>query len=143
MKNWLLTALVALGVCALSFGAFYALNREPAPVRAAVESGDPMEWLRVEFKLTDDQFNAVQALHDQYGVVCARHCAAIMAAEKRGAPRTEVAALEQVCVQSMTEHFRRVAGLMSPEQGERYLAVVLPRVHDYDHRAAPDVRARH
>lgn len=142
MRNWLLTLGLALAVCAGSFGAFYALNRPPAALRAAAESGDALEWMRVEFKLTPTQFEQIKRLHDAYGAVCSQHCAAIMAAENRGASRAEVASLENVCVTSMTEHFQRVAAIMSPAEGKRYLAYVLPRVHDYDHRGAPDLRVR-
>ncbi len=142
MKNWLVTVLIAFAACALSFGAFYAFNREPAPLRAAAQSGDAMEWMRLEFKLSDAQYAAIQRLHEDYSAVCSAHCSAIMAAEKRGAPNAEVVALENTCVQSMTEHFQRVAALMSPEEGKRYLAIVLPRVHDYDHRGAPNLQAR-
>jgi hypothetical protein len=28
---------------------------------------------------------------------------------------------------------------MAPEQGRRYLALVLPKIADFDHRAAPDL----
>ena len=138
MKYWLLTLLGAVVAGAGSYGVFYALNREPPALRTAARDGDAMEWLRVEFKLNDEQFHAIQKLHAEYGTVCARHCAAIMAAEKRG----EVQSLESACVQSMNDHFHRVAALMSPEQGERYLAIVLPRVADYDHRGAPNLQAR-
>ena len=65
-----------------------------------------------------------------------------MAAEKRGAPHAEVVALEGECVRSMTEHFRRVAALMPAREGERYLALVMPRILDYDHRGAPNVQVR-
>jgi hypothetical protein len=142
VKNWLLTIAVAFAVCALSFGAFYAINREPAELRAAARQGDALAWLRVEFKLSDGQFAAIKQLHEDYGRVCSEHCAQIMAAEKRHAPATEIATLENTCVQSMAEHFQRVAGLMSPEEGRRYLSMVMPRIHDYDHRGAPDVEVR-
>lgn len=141
MKNWILTLCLALGACGLSFGAFYWVNREPAELRAVAREGDAMEWLRLEFQLNEDQFAAIKQLHEDYGVICAQHCSAIMAAEQRGAPKGEIARLENHCVQSMGEHFHRVAALMSPVQGQRYLAVVLPRINDYSHRGAPNVRA--
>ena len=142
MKNFLLTLVIAAAVCALSFGAFYALNREPAEMRRALSEGDAMAWLRAEFQLNDTQFAAIKKLHDDYRSVCADHCAAIMAAEKRHAPRAEIAALEKTCVDAMTAHFKRVAALMPPGQGERYLAIVLPRIADFDHRGAPNVQVK-
>lgn len=140
MRNWLLTLAFALAACAASFGAFYAANHRARELQAAAT--DPMEWLRVDFKLTDRQYAAIKQLHEQYGAVCAQHCNAIMAAQARGAAPTEVSALENECVASMTRHFQQVAALMAPDQGQRYLAMVMPRIHDYDHRGAPDLQAR-
>ena len=142
MKNFLFTLGMIAGVCALSFGVFYAVSREPAEVQRALREGDALAWLRTEFKLNDTQFAAIQALHATYREACAEHCAAIMAAEKRGAPPAEVAALEKTCVEAMTAHFRRVAALMPAGQGERYLAIVLPRIADFDHRGAPNVQVK-
>ena len=141
MKNLLLTLVVLVAAGAASFGVFYVMNDMPAVHRAA-RDGDAMAWLRAEFQLSDAQFAAVKQLHDEYGARCGEHCAAIMAAKRRHAPAAEVAALEQVCVEAMREHFRRVAALMPPGEGERYLAVVLPRVADYDHTGAPNVQVR-
>lgn len=139
MKNFLLTVAVALAACGTAFGVFYVLNDDPAMHRAAREQ-DAMAWLRTEFRLTAAQFAAVTKLHDDYGTVCSRHCAAIMEARRRAAPAAEVAALEKTCVDSMTVHFRQVAALMPAAEGARYLAMVLPRVAGYDHSGAPNVR---
>jgi hypothetical protein len=141
MKNFLLTLVVLAAAGAASFGVFYAMNDLPA-VRRAAREGDAMAWLKAEFQLDDAQFAAIRKLHDDFGAACGGHCAAIMAAKRRQAPAAEVAALEQVCVQAMMEHFRRVAALMPAEQGGRYLAIVLPRVKDYDHTGAPNVQVR-
>lgn len=142
MRNWLVTLALALAACVLSFGVCYFVNREPAALRTAARDGDAMEWLRGEFKLTDTQFAAIKELHERYGNVCATHCAAIMAAEKRNAPRAEIQTLENECVRSMTDHFQKVAALMAPAEGQRYLAMVLPRINDYGHRGAPNLQAR-
>jgi hypothetical protein len=142
VKNLLLTLGIVAVACALSFGVFYAVNREPAELRRALREGDAMAWLRAEFRLNEAQFAAIKQLHDDYGAVCAGHCAAIMAAQKRGAPKSEVAALEKNCVDAMTAHFRRVAALMPVGQGERYLGIVLPRIADFDHRGAPNVQVK-
>lgn len=141
MKNFLITFGMALAACVVAFGVFYAINDQPALRRAARE-GDAMVWLRAEFRLNDAQFAAVKKLHDDYGVRCGEHCAAIMAAKKRAAPATEIAALERTCVEAMTVHFDRVAALLPPGEGARYLAMVLPRIADYDHNGAPTVQVR-
>jgi len=141
MKNFLLVGGAALAAGVLAFGAFYMMSDEPALHRAARE-GDAMLWLRTEFRLDDGQFGAVKKLHDDYSAACGEHCAAIMASRERGAPAAEVAALERVCVEAMTQHFKQVAALMPAGQGERYLATVLPRVAGYDHASAPNLRVR-
>lgn len=139
VKNFLLMGGAVVAAAALAFGAFYKLNDEPAVHRAA-RDGDAMLWLRTEFRLDEGQFAAIKKLHDDYGAACGGHCAAIMAARERGAPAAEVAALERVCVEAMTQHFKNVATLMPAGQGARYLATVLPRVAGYDHAMAPNVR---
>jgi hypothetical protein len=141
MKNFLLTLGVALATCALAFGVFYAMNDSPELRRAAREN-DAMAWLRMEFHLSDAQFAAIKKLHDDYGAVCGEHCAAIMAARERQAPVAEVGALEKICVDAMTGHFRRVAAEMPPAEGARYLATVLPRVSGYAHTGAPNVQLK-
>lgn len=141
MKNFLITLGAALAACAVAFGVFYAINDDPALRRAARE-GDAMAWLRSEFQLDDAQFTAIKKLHDDYGSVCAGHCAAIMEARQRSAPAAEIARLEQTCVDAMTAHFRQVAALMPPGEGARYLTTVLPRVAKYEHQAAPNLQGK-
>lgn len=141
MRNLLITLAVALAACAMAFGVFYVVNDVPA-LHRAVREQDAMAWLQVEFHLNDAQFAAIKKLHENYGTVCAEHCAAIMAARKRAAPPAEIAVLEETCVRAMTGHFHRVAALMTPGEGERYLAIVLPRVAVYDHAGAPNLQVR-
>ncbi|MSU25062.1 MAG: hypothetical protein EXS32_14740 [Opitutus sp.] len=141
MKNFLITLGVALAACAVAFGVFYAINDQPA-LRLAARDGDAMAWLRAEFRLSDAQFADVKKLHDDYSVRCGEHCAAIMAAKQRVAPAAEIAALEKTCVEAMTGHFDRVAALLPPGEGARYLAMVLPRITDFDHNGAPTVQVR-
>jgi hypothetical protein len=141
VKNFWLTLIVVLTAGAAAFGAFYVMNDDPA-VRHAAREHDAMAWLRAEFHLDDAQFAAIKQLHDDYGAVCAQHCTAIMAAKRRSAPAADIAALEKVCVDSMTEHFHRVAALMPPGEGLRYLAIVLPRISGYAHEGTPTVQVR-
>jgi hypothetical protein len=141
MKNFLITLLVAVAAGVVAFGVGYAANTQPALHRAALER-DAMAWLRTEFQLNDAQYASIGKLHDDYGLVCGEHCTAIMAAKKRNAPAAEIGALEKICVNAMMEHFQRVAALMPPGQGARYLAIVRPRVDDYDHAAAPTVQVK-
>lgn len=141
MRNLLITAGVVVAACVLAFGVFFALN-DDAALRRAARDNDAMAWLRAEFRLDEAEFAAIKKLHDDYGAVCGEHCAAIMDARERKEPTSEVARLEKVCVDAMTGHFKRVAALMPAEQGERYLATVLPRVSGYTHTGAPTVGAK-
>lgn len=141
MKSVLRLLGLMMAACALSFGVFYLLN-DDASLRRAAREGDALAWLRTEFHLDDAHFAAIKRLHEDYGKVCVGHCAAIMAARERSAPPAELAALEAQCVASMQTHFRQVAALMPKAESERYLALVLPRIADYDHAAAPTVQVR-
>jgi hypothetical protein len=142
VRNFLLTAGIVVAACAAAFGAFYLKNAEPAAVRKAAREGDAMAWLKTEFHLNGEQFEAVRRVHADFSRVCAGHCAAIAAARGRGASPAEIAALENACVVAMVDHFRRVAALMPPGEGRRYLAIVLPRIADYDHRGSPTLQGR-
>jgi len=139
MRNLLLTAALAAAVAAGAFGVAYLVSGDRA-LRVAAREGDALAWLRVEFKLDDARFAAVTRLHEEFSIECSAHCAAIVAARERSAPPGEVAALEAHCVAAMTTHFRQVATLMEPAQGERYLALVLPRIRGHTHEGAPTVR---
>ncbi len=141
MRNFLITFGLVLLVGGAAFGVSYLVSDDPA-IRAAAREGDALAWLRAEFRLDEAQFAAVRRMHEEFSIECSKHCAAIQEARERRAPAGEIAALEQFCVEEMTRHFRKVAALMAPAQGERYLAVVLPRIAGYSHQGAPDVRAR-
>jgi hypothetical protein len=141
MKNFLKTLILLVVAAAGTYGAVYVSTGDRA-ARHAAREGDAMTWLRTEFHLNTAQFAAIKQLHEEYGVVCSEHCAAILAARQRGAPATEMATLEATCVQAMTAHFQRVAALMPPGEGERYLATVLPCVTGYSHADSPTVQGR-
>lgn len=122
---------------------------------AAMARQDALEWLRRDFGLSDQQFAAIKKLHDEYGLVCEEHCRSIQDAlgardqlRKSGVATAEQLAaadrryeeLRLVCETAIAAHVRQCAALMSPAAGERYLALVLPKIKDFDHRGAPDVR---
>jgi hypothetical protein len=142
MKNFLLTLGLAVAACAVAFGVFYALNDNPA-LRHAARDNDAMAWLQAEFRLDEARMSAIRKLHEDYGAVCTEHCARITNARRASAPAAELARLEQACVDAMTAHFRQVAALMPPAEGERYLHTVLPRVSHYPHAGAPSVQMTH
>ncbi len=129
-----------------------------SPLHAAMTKGDPMEWLRADFHLTDAQFARIHDLHNSYAGSCAEHCKMIQEATKaRNAlksassadPVAMIAAEQKIqelrahCETAITRHVRQVAALMSPQDGARYLALVLPKIADFDHQAAPDLHLNH
>jgi hypothetical protein len=138
-RNLLLTVLLAAALAVLAFGVAYLASGDRA-LRVAARQGDALEWLRVEFALDAERFAAVRRLHEEFSIECSAHCAAIVAARERSAPAAEIVALEEHCVGAMTTHFRQVAARMEPAQGERYLALVLPRIRGHSHQGAPSVR---
>jgi hypothetical protein len=144
-----LLVIVAASVAGLT----YHFGRDGS-VNEALSRRDALAWLRTDFRLNDAQFEAIRKLHQAYSVVCERHCEAIQeAAMSRNAlkvaPNTERAVLagaerkleelRLVCENAIAAHVREVAAQMSPDQGQRYLALVLPRIAGFDHRAAPDL----
>ena len=63
--------------------------------------------------------------------------AALAAAEAR------LQELRTNCETAITRHVRQVATEMSPADGARYLALVLPKIADFDHQAVPDLHLNH
>lgn len=146
--------LIVLAVAAVAVGlACFRLSSAPE-LHAAAAKGDAMAWLRADFQLNDRQFAEIKRLHDDYAPSCEEHCRLIQEALRaRDALRARtdtdpatVAAAERTlerlrveCETAIAAHVRKVAAVMAPEQGERYLALVLPKIADFDHQAAPDV----
>jgi len=156
MKYLLVTA-AAIALLAASAGyAVYGLSANHALHVAAAKS-DTMEWLRADFHLTEAQLSEIRKLHESYSGTCGEHCRmiqeAMRARDSLGAAHADKAALDAaddkvrrlraVCEASITAHVRKVGALMSPDDCRRYLGLVLPRIANFDHRAAPDLRLGH
>ena len=154
MKHLISTLVLVIAVAAVTGFVAFRTTGDGEVVRALAKQ-DAMEWLRADFKLTDAQFAVIKKLHDAYSVVCEEHCREIMRAvrarnELKSAPQTDVAAiaaadrqveeLRLVCESAIATHVRECATHMSPEAGQRYLALVLPKIKDFDHQAAPDLQ---
>lgn len=153
MSNWGKTLVLVVAVAMAAGWGAYRLGSRPE-VEQALTKRDALEWLRADFQLTDAQFAAIKQLHENYSVVCEEHCRAIQAAtsernalKKNGTADAAALAtadrrveeLRLVCESAIATHVRQCAAHMSPEAGERYLALVLPKIKDFDHVAAPDV----
>lgn len=156
MNYRILTLLVVLTAAAVAGTLCYHMGTEPA-LRDAAREGDPMMWLRAEFRLNDDQYARITRLHAGYGEICAQHCRdiqeatdglnALKAAKPADAGKVSeaekrVKELESVCERSIEKHVREVAACMPAKEGERYLVIVLPRISSFDHSGPPDVTLR-
>src|SRR5688572_29304185 len=145
IKYILATATLIVAAAGATWLVCYRMAAKPA-IREAVQKRNALEWLRTDFNLDDAQFAAVKRLHDSYSVVCEEHCRAIqVAARHRNTLKSQspadaaaVAAADQkleelrvVCETAIASHVREVAARMSKEQGERYLAMVLPKIRDF------------
>lgn len=136
MKRWVSLLLVAIVAGFASF----LITRQMAPPPAP--SGE-IAWLTTEFKLDPAQARKVQALHDAYLPICARHCAAILdtrgqiesasdTAEKQHA-EAKLQQLVITCHDSTRAHLQAVADAMDPVQAQRYLAMIRPRLSAHQH----------
>lgn len=102
-----------------------------------------LEWLRLEFKLSEAQFTQVSTLHVAYQPTCEKLCAKIMASQQKVATLVkagaevspelkaalqEHAALQVECQTAMLTHLHQTAACMSPDQARHYLDEMLPQV---------------
>jgi hypothetical protein len=157
MKYLVSTLALLVGIAAAVGFVTYRASGDQA-VKAALSQRDAMEWLRADFQLTAAQFAAIKKLHDSYSLVCEDHCRDIQQAEQARAalksqanadPASVAAAdrrveeLRLVCESAIAAHVRQCASEMSPPAAQRYLALVLPKIKDFDHQAAPDVQLNH
>jgi hypothetical protein len=155
MTRYVLATLSAIAVAAAATCFICYRSGTDPEVHAAVQKGDALAWLRSDFNLDEVQFAAVKRLHDSYAVECEAHCQAIQNAARRreelkaqspadatalAEAHKKVEELRVVCETAIAAHVRQVASHMSPEQGTRYLALVLPKIKDFDHQGHADVR---
>lgn len=124
---------------ALAFGiASWWQRREHRPSAGATHT--ELEWLRREFHLTADQFRRIEALHLGYQPTCAELCRRISEQNRRlqaaalgtnqlspevAALLTETGRVRDQCRAAMLAHLYSVAREMPPEEGRRYLGLML------------------
>ena len=154
MRYFLGTLALIVAVAGVTCGLAFHFSGDPE-LKAAVAKRDALEWLRADFELTDAQFVKIKQLHDSYSVVCEKHCMDIMEATRarndlKASPAADAAAisgadkrveeLRRICETAIAAHVRQCAAEMSPASRNRYLALVLPKIADFDHQAPPDLR---
>lgn len=130
----ILAAALAIGL-ALFAGAFYCAHY--ICIQRAAKSTDDLDWLRMEFRLSNADLARIRTLHDGYLPKCGDNCTNIAAKKRELAQaiatgtntvtqldqlRSEVAALRTKCQSEMVAHFEEVSRAMPAGQGERYLA---------------------
>jgi hypothetical protein len=156
MKHLVATlALIAIVAATTGFVSFRTSG--DAAVQSALSKQDAMEWLRTDFQLTDAQFAAIKKLHDSYSIVCEEHCRQIQEAthsrnslRKANADARALSAADRrveelrlICESAIATHVRECATHMSPDASRRYLGMILPKIKDFDHLAAPSVQLTH
>jgi hypothetical protein len=126
----------ALAAGALVFGAAFYCGHALCERRIA-NPADNLDWLRLEFRLSDAELARIRLLHEGYLPRCETNCARIAAkkhelqAARAAGTNTpaqlaqlqgEVMALRKQCQSEMLAHFEQVSRAMPAEQGRRYLA---------------------
>jgi hypothetical protein len=136
MKRPLLILIGALALGAAIFaGAFFTARH--TTMRCCEKPADDLNWLRLEFHLSDADMARIREMHEGYLPKCAEMCAKIAAAKREldslvgtnanltaeaQAKVKEIADLRALCQSQMLEHFVAVSQAMPPTQGARYLA---------------------
>ena len=102
----------------------------------ALRPTDDLDWLRLEFRLTDAELARVRRLHEGYLPKCRDFCERIDARKRQlqtlldagtNAPSVieqeliEIGTLRAQCQSAMIQHFCAVSQAMPPAQGRRYL----------------------
>lgn len=141
-------------LCAIGLFLGYHLGCDPV-LHEAAQQGDAMAWIKHEYHLNPEQFKKIEQLHAQYSGTCDEHCRNIQMAMKArdelltATPRNETAitaanehisSLSTHCEATLKRHLEQVAALMSPEDGSRYLATMIPLLERFNHSGAPDLR---
>ncbi len=130
----ILLGALALGV-AIFVGSFFTARH--TTMSCCAKPADDLNWLRLEFHLSDADMARIRTMHEGYLPKCAEMCTKIAAAKREldslvgtntnltaeaQAKLKEIAALRAQCQAQMLEHFVAVSQAMPPEQGARYLA---------------------
>lgn len=128
--------LLAVMLAAGGLGAAAYICARSVCVHRAARSGDDLEWLRLEFRLSGAELQRVRQFHNAYLPKCRELCdriaakkmelqAALAPGQGVSAEVTqelaEVGALRTQCQTQMLAHFYEVSRAMPTEQGRRYL----------------------
>jgi len=146
-------------LCAgLAAGAAFMITRWAGSPKSMPLEGQ-LGWLKAEFRLSEAQVAAIKVLHEDYVPVCRTHCANIQVARKTAgiaaknavaggseakaaaeAALAELRRVEAVCRDATRAHLLRVAAVMDSAQGERFIALVLPKLDGQKHDAPCELK---
>jgi hypothetical protein len=126
----ILIGALALGA-AIFAGSFFCARH--TTMSCCEQPADDLNWLRLEFHLSDADMARIRTMHEGYLPQCGEMCAKIAAAKRELAAlannsaealakQNEIAALRTRCQSNMLAHFVAVSQAMPPAQGARYLA---------------------
>jgi hypothetical protein len=147
-------------LCAgLAAGAAFMITRWMGSAKS-LPTEKQLGWLKEEFRLTEAQVAAIKVLHEDYEPVCRTHCVKIQEARKAAelagkraegsvagaraatvaAAQVELRRVEAVCRDATRAHLLRVASVMETAQGERFIALVLPKLGDQNRDASCELK---
>jgi len=136
MNRSLVILIGALALGAAIFAGSFFTARHTTMI-CCEQPADDLNWLRLEFHLSDTEMAHLREMHEGYLPQCGELCQKIaeakraLAAIQTGATnltseiqakQNELAALRAQCQSNMVAHFVAVSQAMPPEQGQRYLA---------------------
>lgn len=141
MKRALIILLAGLALGAATYFLCFRMATQPMRQVASVEN--ELAWLAMEFRLTPEQTQRVEALHSAYEPRCKEMCRKIaennaqldrlIAAKREFTPEMDrllraSAEIQVECRRDMLAHIYAVAAVMPPEQGERYIGLLKMQV---------------
>jgi len=140
----ILTGILSLGL--LTYGAIYLAGISSVSALSSMES-DELAWLKAEFKINDSGFEKIVAVHQAHEIQCLEHCRALEASRRRLSKLTQKAtsvtpeieaalkadgAVREQCRVSTLRHVYEVSRLMTPDQGQRYVDLMVRRLIEAD-----------
>jgi len=156
MRKGFVILTLGLMAATLAYGCFYLMGTQTT--RNLLDAHSPeLAWLKHEFDLSDEEFEAVVSLHWGYLPLCRERCrrieelntqlsntlaSAVQVTTDMETLLAERAQVRAACQTDMMRHFFEVSQAMPAEQGKRYLAWVWEhtclRERDMDHGMAED-----
>jgi len=138
MRNTLIVVLGLLAVALIGWTVSYHIG--VACSGSSLSSGDRgLEWLRCEFKLTDQQYSRIRELNQQYEPICSKLCERVLDSQTKlknlisqsqaitpeiQEALTQDSALKRECQLAMLQHIYDVTQVLPEGQRKRYLNLV-------------------